>query len=261
MGLPRRQDEVDRHYHFNKGKEYALRDAEANKMEAKQHDMVFEIEAKQHDMVFEDDDEDDNQVIEAKNHEVTPPQVNDADKTRKLYEEEGVDFEKILEAQKANTRLFTGVHEIEPDEESSDEEEYTGLEVNSHWYEGIDEEEEGEEIYLENASDLLDAFGVSDSNTTSNAVPRTNTQGGNATVVQSARNSIAPGTNRRRHISVATDMIDASAPAWLPPTQDEGDDEILTVRIMFKVQRPTRLHLQITVQVQSKLLRQRTLIR
>jgi len=43
--------------HFNKGKEHALRDAEANKMEANQHDMVFDA-----------DDEDNNSVIEAKNH-------------------------------------------------------------------------------------------------------------------------------------------------------------------------------------------------
>jgi len=53
-------------YHFDKSEVYALRDAEANKMEAKQHDMVFDT-----------DDENDNSVIEAKNHKVTPPQVND----------------------------------------------------------------------------------------------------------------------------------------------------------------------------------------
>jgi len=117
-------------YHFNKGKEYALRDAEANKMEAKQHDMVFDA-----------DDEDDNSVIEAKNHEVTPPQVNDTHMTRKLYEEEGINFGQILQAQKANTRLFTGVHEFKPEEESGDDEEYTGLEVNSHWFKGFDDDE------------------------------------------------------------------------------------------------------------------------
>jgi len=39
-------------YHFDKGMEHALRDAEANKMEAKQHDMVFDA-----------DDEDNNSVI------------------------------------------------------------------------------------------------------------------------------------------------------------------------------------------------------
>jgi len=120
--------------HFDKGKEYALRDAEANKMEAKQHDMVFDA-----------DDEDDNSVIEAKNHKATPPQVNDADITRKLCEEEGIDFKQILQAQKANTRLFTGVHKFEPKEESDDNEEHTGLEVNSHWFKGFDDDEEGGE--------------------------------------------------------------------------------------------------------------------
>jgi len=148
-------------YHFNKGKEYALRDAEANKMEAKQHDMVFDA-----------DDEDDNSVIEAKNHEVTPPQVNDAHMTRKLCEEEGVDFGQILQAQKANTRLFTGVHEFEPEEESGDDEEHTGLEVNSHWFKGFDDDEEGgegsEECFNEIA-DVLNAFGATQPNATSNA--------------------------------------------------------------------------------------------
>mgnify|MGYP000685497762 CR=1 FL=1 len=47
-------------HHFKQGKEHALRNAEANKMEAKQQDMVFDA-----------DDEDDNSVVEAKNHEAT----------------------------------------------------------------------------------------------------------------------------------------------------------------------------------------------
>jgi len=148
-------------YHFNKGKEHALRDAEANKMEAKQHDMVFET-----------DDEDDNLVIEAKNHEVTPPQVNDASTTRKLCEEEGIDFGQILQAQKANTRLFTGVHEFESGEESDDDEEHTGLEVNSHWFKGFDDdEEEGEglEECFNELNDMINAFGTTQTNATSNA--------------------------------------------------------------------------------------------
>jgi len=66
-------------------------------------------------------DEDENSVIEAKNHEATPPQVDDADMTGKLCEELGVDFELILQAKKANTRLFTGVHKMEPEEESDDD--------------------------------------------------------------------------------------------------------------------------------------------
>jgi len=59
-------------YPFIKGKECALRDAEVNKMEAKQHDLLFD-----------DNDKGDNSVIEVKNHKVTPPQINDADTTQK----------------------------------------------------------------------------------------------------------------------------------------------------------------------------------
>jgi len=187
-------------YHFNKGNEYALRDEEANKMEAKQHDMVFDA-----------DDEDDNSVIEAKNHEVlvTPPQVNDAHMTRKLYEEEGIDFGQILQAQKANTRLFTGVHEFEPEDESGDNEEYTGLEVNSHWFKGFDDDEEGgegSEEYFNEIADVLNAFGATQpnatSNATSNALQGTSTGAANATV---ARNSNL--TRRGRNEPVATDTI------------------------------------------------------
>jgi len=137
--------------HFNKGKEHALRDAEANKMEAKQHDVVFET-----------DDDNDNLVIEAKNHEVTPPQVNNANTTRMSHEEEGIDFGQILQAQKANTRLFTGVHEFESEEESDVDEEYTGLEVNSHWFKGFDgdkQEGEGSEEHFNELTDMISAFG------------------------------------------------------------------------------------------------------
>ena len=48
-------------FHFNKGKEYVSRGLEANKMEAKEHELIFDaddddedgIEAKQHDLLFE----------------------------------------------------------------------------------------------------------------------------------------------------------------------------------------------------------------
>jgi len=95
--------------HFDKGKECTSPDAEVNRMDANQHDMAFDA-----------DDEAENSVVEGKNHEATPPQVKNADMTRKSCEEQGVDFEQILQAQKANTRLFTGVHELEPEEESDD---------------------------------------------------------------------------------------------------------------------------------------------
>jgi len=168
-------------YHFNKGKEHALRNTEANKMEAKQHDVVFDS-----------DDEDNNSVIDAKNHEVTPPQVDDASTTRKSYEEEGIDFGQILQAQKANTRLFTGVHEFEPEEESNDDEEHTGLEVNSHWFKGFDDDEEegeGSEEYFNELTDMLNAFGTTQTNATSNASRRTNTGDGNATTIQGTTNA------------------------------------------------------------------------
>jgi len=207
-------------YHFNKGKEHALRDAEANKMEAKQHDMVFDV-----------DDTDDNSIIEAKNHEVTPPQVNDADMTRKLYEEEGIDFKQILQAQKANTRLFTGVHKLEPKEESDDDGEYTGLKVNSHWFKGFgdDEEEEGSEEFFDEITDVLDAFGATHANATSNALLRTSTSDRNAIALRNRNNTIAPLTSRGGNEAVVTDTIysDAAAvgtssiPPMIPPIQEE----------------------------------------
>jgi len=200
-------------YHFNKGKEYALRDTEANKMEAKQHDMVFDA-----------NDEDDNSVIEAKNHEVTPPQVNDAYMTRKLYEEEGIDFGQILQAQKANTRLFTRVHEFEPEEESDDDEEYTGLEVNSHWFKGFDDDEEGgegSEEYFNEIADVLNAFGATQPNATSNASQGTSTGDANATVVRNSNNASVPRTRRGRNEPVATDTIYADTAAVSTSIQEE----------------------------------------
>jgi len=204
-------------YHFSKGKEHALRDAEANKMEAKQHDMVFDA-----------DDKDDNSVIQAKNHKVTPPQVNDADMTRKLYEEEGIDFGQILQAQKANTRLFTGVHEFEPKEESDDDEEYTGLEVNSHLFKGFDDDEEGgegsEECFNEIA-DVLNAFGMTQTNATSNATnnaPLGTSPGDvNATAARNRSNTIASLASRGRNEAVATDTLYPDTAAVGTSVQEE----------------------------------------
>jgi len=62
-------------YHFNKGKEHAAQNSEANKMEAKEHDLVFdddpdeELEAKQHDLVFDDPEEEEETSIEVNNFE------------------------------------------------------------------------------------------------------------------------------------------------------------------------------------------------
>jgi len=83
-----------------------LQDAEANKMEAKWHDLVFDV-----------NDEDNNFINEARNHEVAPPQIDDDDATRKSHNDEGSDFEQIIQAQKAITRICTGVHEFNSNED------------------------------------------------------------------------------------------------------------------------------------------------
>jgi len=158
--------------HFEKGKLHALRETEANKIEAKQHDAVFDA-----------DDEDDNSAIEARNHEVTPPQSNDADATRRLCADEGIDFEQILQAQRANTHICTGVHEVDPNEESDEDEEHTRLEVNSHWFKGFvdDKEEEEAETLVDGLDDVLDRFGTTHSSTNSIALQGTNAGSSNAT--------------------------------------------------------------------------------
>jgi len=206
-------------HHFDKGKEHALRDAEANKMEAKQHDAVFDA-----------DDEDNNSVIEAWNHEVAPPQGNDADMTRKLHEEEGIDFEQILQAQKANTRLFTGVHELEPEEESDDDEEHTGLEVNSHWFMGFDddEEKEGQEEFFDEITDVLDAFGATHANASSNASQGTGASNRNAAAVHNGNNTIASRTGRATSGNNDIASPRNGIPPVVPPVQEEkttGDEQ------------------------------------
>ena len=121
-------------YHFNKGKEYAAQGSEVNQMEAKEHDLIFddsdeELEAKQHDLVFDDPEEEEETAVEVNNFEAV--QVSNAESTHKLYEDEGVDFDMILQAQQANTRLQVRTHEL-LDSESSDEESVADLEVNMH---------------------------------------------------------------------------------------------------------------------------------
>jgi len=51
------------------------------------------------------------------------------------------------------------VHKFDPNEESDEEEEYAGLEVNSHWFKGFVDDEEEEELD-DKLNDLLDTFGV-----------------------------------------------------------------------------------------------------
>jgi len=118
--------------HFNKGKEYAAQDSEANKMEAKEHDLIFddsdeELEAKQHDIAFDDSDEDPD-AVEVNNFETL--QMSNAESTRKMSEDEGVDFDTVLQALQANTRIQVHTHEL-LDSDSSDVESAADLEVNT----------------------------------------------------------------------------------------------------------------------------------
>ena len=119
-------------YHFKKGKEYVARGSEVNQMEAKEHDLIFddseELEAKQHDLLF-DDSEEEPETVEVNNFETI--QVSNAESIRKMYEDEGVDFNMILQAQQANTRIQAPHHEL-LDSDSSDEESVADLEVNMH---------------------------------------------------------------------------------------------------------------------------------
>jgi hypothetical protein len=102
-------------------------------MEAKEHGLIFddsdeELEAKQHDLAF-DDPEKEQETIEVNNFETL--QVSNAESTRKMYEDEGVDLDTILQAQQANTRIQVRTHEL-LDSHSSDEESVADLEVNMH---------------------------------------------------------------------------------------------------------------------------------
>lgn len=111
-------------YHFNKGKEYALRGAEANKMEAKEHDMIFD----------DDLEEENSSDIEARVHETGQFTPSYSDATRQICEDEGVDFDQILQAQQANTRLHAGMYRVgfNDTESDSEDEEDSGIEVYMH---------------------------------------------------------------------------------------------------------------------------------
>jgi len=103
-------------------------------METKEHDLIFddldeELEAKQHDLVFDDPEQEEETAVEVNNFKTI--QVSNVDSTRKMYEDEGVDFDMILQAQQANTRIQVRTHEL-LDSDSSDEESVADLEVNVH---------------------------------------------------------------------------------------------------------------------------------
>jgi len=121
-------------YHFNKGKEYAAQGSKVNQMEAKEHDLIFddsdeELEAKQHDLIFDDPEEEEEATVEVNNFESI--QVSNVESTCKMYKDEGVDFDVILQAQQANKRIQVRTHEL-LDSDSSDEESVADLEVNMH---------------------------------------------------------------------------------------------------------------------------------
>jgi len=121
-------------YHFNKEKENAAQGSKVNQMEAKEHDLIFddsdeEVEAKQHGLAFDDPEEEEETAVKVNNFETV--QVSDADSTCKICEDEGVDFDMMLQAQQANTRIQVCTHEL-LDSGSSDEESAADLEVNMH---------------------------------------------------------------------------------------------------------------------------------
>jgi len=93
-------------HHFNEGKEHAAQGSKVNKMEAKEHDLILddsdgELEAKQHDLEFDDDEEEEETLIEVNNFESL--QASNVETTRKMCEDEGVNFDMMLQAQQANT--------------------------------------------------------------------------------------------------------------------------------------------------------------
>jgi len=104
-------------------------------MEANEHDLIFDgsdegLEAKQYDLVFDDPEEEEEEtVVEINNFETV--QVSNADSTRKMYEDKEVNFDMMLQAQQANTRIQVRTHEL-LDSDSSDEESVADLEVNVH---------------------------------------------------------------------------------------------------------------------------------
>jgi len=121
--------------HFNKGKEHASQSSEVNQMEAKEHDLLFDdsedkLEAKQHDSQFDDSNKEQEEQVEVNKHKVT--HASNAESTRKMCEDNGVDFDTILQAQQANTRLQARQH-VPCDSDSSDDDSIVAnLEVNAH---------------------------------------------------------------------------------------------------------------------------------
>jgi len=87
------------------------------------------LEAEQHDLACDDPEEEEETSVEVNNFETL--QVSNAETAQKMHEDEGVNFDMMLQAQQANTCLQAGTHEL-LDSDSSDEESVTDLEVNVH---------------------------------------------------------------------------------------------------------------------------------
>jgi len=101
-------------HHFNKGKGHAAQGSKVNQMEAKEHDSIFndsdgELEAKQHDPVFDDSEGEEETAVEANTFETV--QVSDAVSARKMHEDEGVDFDMMLQAP-ANKPTLASKHAL-----------------------------------------------------------------------------------------------------------------------------------------------------
>ena len=79
-------------HHLNEGKKHVCQCSKVNKMEANECDLIFD-----------ESDDDEEQPVEASKHEVTC--ASDAQSARKMHKDKGIDFDDILQAQQANTRL------------------------------------------------------------------------------------------------------------------------------------------------------------
>jgi len=103
--------------HFNKGKEHASQGSKVNQMQAEEQDLLFDdleddFEAKQHDLSFDDSNEEQEEQVEPNKRKMT--HVSNAGSAGKMHEDEGVDFDMILQAQQAGTHLRLQVRRHQP---------------------------------------------------------------------------------------------------------------------------------------------------
>jgi len=101
---------------------------------AKEHELVFDdsehnLEVNQHDLQFDDSEEEPEEGAEANKHKAI--QASNAETACKMCEDEGVDFDVILQAQQANAHLQSCKHEL-LDSDSSDKDSAADIEANVH---------------------------------------------------------------------------------------------------------------------------------